>query len=306
MSCASFRSSDLIWRWCLGVTFVCFHSLAGVGPAIGGSIDLGGMLAAAAKSAHASSVVEGQVRFQMLTPTLVRMEFSRAAHFCDAPSVTVLKRDWPSVNVQTRREARWLEVDTGSMILRYRLGSGTFTADNLVVRWKDVQGEHTWKPGDKDDKNLGGVPAPDIAWRTEPGYEPGPLSRNGYFLLDDSHTAVWDSTSKWVKPRGDEKSDQDWYFFAYGPDYKRMLAQLAELLGPIPMIPRYILGTWVGSRAGHSADEWKMIGNEFREKHVPADMFVLDSNTVSRVIWSGYDEDPEQMPDPQWILPLGA
>jgi len=263
------------------------------------------MLAAAAKSAHASSVVEGQVRFQMLTPTLVRMEFSRATHFCDAPSVTVLKRDWPSVNVQTRRAAGWLEVDTGSMILRYRLGSGTFTADNLVVRWKDVQGEHTWKPGDKDDKNLGGVPAPDIAWRTEPGHEPGPLSRNGYFLLDDSHTAVWDSTSKWVKPRGDEKSDQDWYFFAYGPDYKRMLAQLAELLGPIPMIPRYILGTWVGSRAGYSADEWKMIGNEFREKHVPADMFVLDSNTVSKVIWSGYDEDPEQMPDPNGFFHWG-
>ena len=48
-------------------------------------------------------------------------------------------------------------------------------------------------------------------------------------------------------------------------------------LGPIPMIPRYILGTWVGSRAGYSADEWKMIGNEFREKHVPADIFVFDS-----------------------------
>ena len=75
------------------------------------------------------------------------------------------------------------------------------------------------------------------------------------------------------------------------------------------MIPRYILGTWVGSRAGYSADEWKMIANEFREKHVPADILVLDSDSISKVIWSGYDEDLEQMPDPQgffhWALENG-
>ena len=88
-----------------------------------GSIDLGGMLAAAAKPSTASSVVDGQVRFQVLAPSVVRMEFSRAAHFCDAPSVSVLKRDWPSVELKTRREAGWLEIDTGRMILRYRLGS---------------------------------------------------------------------------------------------------------------------------------------------------------------------------------------
>ena len=213
----SVRSGEIIWRGLVAV-FVGWLCLAGVEPAEAGSIDLGGVLAAAAKPAHASSVVDGQVRFQMLKPTVVRMEFSRAALFCDAPSVSVLKRDWPSVDVQTRRQAGWLEISTASMTLRYRLGSGTFTKDNLVMNWKDAEGQHTWKPGDKDDKNLGGVPAPDIAWRTESGDEPGPLSRNGYFLLDDSHTAVWDSTSQWVKPRGDDKSDQDWYFFAYGWD----------------------------------------------------------------------------------------
>jgi hypothetical protein len=34
-------------------------------------------------------------------------------------------------------------------------------------------------------------------------------------------------------------------------------------------------------------------------------MFVLDSNTVSKVIWSGYDEDPEQMPDPRGFFHWG-
>ena len=123
MYLAGHRSSEL-FRWkSLVALFACLLNLIVVGNANAESIDLGGMLAAA-KPAQASSVVDGQVRFQMLTPSEVRMEFSRAAHFCDAPSVSVLKRDWPSVDVQTRREAGWLEIDTGSMILRYRLGSG--------------------------------------------------------------------------------------------------------------------------------------------------------------------------------------
>jgi hypothetical protein len=237
------------------------------------------------------------------------MEYSRAAHFIDAPSVSVLKRDWPTVALQTRREGGWWVIETGKMTVRYHLGSGAFTPENLEVRWKDEQGEHSWKPGDKDDKNLGGVPTNDIAWRTEAGNEAGPLSRNGYFLLDDSHTAVWDGVSQWVKPRADDESDQDWYFFAYGHNYKQMLGGLAELLGPIPMIPRYILGTWVGSRAGFSEHEWEIIANQFREKHVPADVLVLDSDSISKVTWSGYDEDSEQMPDPQgffhWALEKG-
>src|SRR5208337_2112591 len=101
------------------------------------------------------------------------------------------------------------------------------TAQNLQVIWKEQDGEHTWKPGDKDDKNLGGVPG-DIAARAVPGNETGPLSRNGYYLLDDSGTAIWDQPTQWVKPRP-EKAGQDWYFFACGRDFKGMLGELAKL-----------------------------------------------------------------------------
>ena len=299
-------SSDVVWRLFLLVFFESALFLTAGGAAETGSMDLGGLLAEAAKSAHANSIVEGQARFQVLVPALVRMEYSKTARFIDAPSVTVLKRDWPTLTVKTRRDGGWLVLDTGKLTIRYQIGSGAFTAGNLEVKWKDEQGEHTWKPGDKDDKNLGGVSAiHDIAWRTEPVTEAGPLSRNGYFLLDDSHTAIWDRASEWVKARGDDKNDQDWYLFVYGHNYQVMLRDLAELLGPVPMIPRYILGTWVGSRAGYSADEWKMIGNEFREQHVPADIFVLDSCSISKVIWSGYDEDLEQMPDPRGFFHWG-
>jgi alpha-glucosidase (family GH31 glycosyl hydrolase) len=253
------------------------------------------------------AVVVPNARFEVLTPTLVRMEYSPTTQFIDAPSVSVVKREWPAVPYKTRQAEGWVEIDTGKMVVRYRLGSGTFGTENLRVLWRDGRGEHTWKPGDKDDENLGGIPG-DIAGRAVPGKETGPLTRNGYYLLDDSGTAVWDKPSEWVKPRPEKKA-QDWYFFAYGSDFKGMLGELARLIGPIPMVPRYVLGTWFGSRAGYSADQWKMIAHRFREESIPVDVMVLDSDSASKVIWSGYSWDREQMPDPKeffsWMLQHG-
>ena len=117
-----------------------------------------------------------------------------------------------------------------------------------------------------------------------------PPGRNGYFLLDDSGTAIWDKATEWVKPRPEENS-LDLYFFVYGRDFKGMLGELAQLLGPIPMVPRYVLGTWFGSRAGYSANQWKMIAQRFREESIPLDMMVLDSLSAAKVVWSGYDWD---------------
>ena len=42
-----------------------------------------------------------------------------------------------------------------------------------------------------------------------------------------------------------KESVQDWYFFAYGRDYSRVLREYAQLCGPVPMIPRHVLGPMV-------------------------------------------------------------
>lgn len=250
---------------------------------------------AAAEPKHA--VIRGSARFEILSPSVIRMENSPEGKFVDAPSVAVQNRNWGGAEFHAADSGGWLEISTSKLKLRYRLGSGAFGPGNLQISWSDEQGDHGWKPGDKDDKNLGGVPG-DIAERATPGKETGPLSRNGYFLLDDSHTAVWNSAGDWVEPRGTDKTSQDWYFFVYGHDFKSLFREMTELLGPIPMVPRYVLGTWFGSRAGYSADTWKRIISRFREEHVPLDMLVLDSDSTVQHIWGGRDWDQEQMPDP--------
>src|SRR5215472_793012 len=180
--------NDRITRFPLQITSCCLVAMAAA-------------LAVGAAQQPVHAVVAGKVRFEVLAQGLVRMEYSPTSHFIDVPSVSVVKREWPAVPYRSREVEGWIEIDTGKMTVRYRRGSGPFTVDNLRVLWRDERGQHTWKPGDKDDKNRGGVRIPDIPMRREPGNEPGALSRNGYFWLSDSQTAIRDPANGWVKPR---------------------------------------------------------------------------------------------------------
>ncbi len=260
-------------------------------------------------SASLRCIVNGNARFSVIAPGIIRMEYSPAGKFVDAPSVAVTGRDaWPESPFENQVGNGWQSIKTNKLTLRYKEGSGPFTSENLLIEWQDGSSTHTWKPGDKDEQNLGGVPG-DIAHRTVPVTEPGPLSRSGYFLFDDSRSALWNRSTEWVEPRP-EKDSQDWYFFVYGRDYPGVLQSLTKLTGPIPMVPRYTLGTWFGSRAAYNADEWKMIAERFREEHIPLDVFVIDSCSWTNVVWAGYDWDREQMPDPEgffsWMRDRGV
>ena len=192
---------------------------------------------ARSSSGAVPAFIRGMVRFQVLAPALVRLEYSPTGAFVDAPSVAVLNRaDWPQTLVRSREENGWLMLDTEVLCLRYKLDSGPFTTNNLRLEWRDALGTHPWKPGEADDRNLGGVPASLDNRSTKAVTEPGPLSRKGSFLLDDSKTALFDPASEWVKPRPSRDS-LDWFFLAYGTDYKSALAQLSKLVGPVPMLP---------------------------------------------------------------------
>jgi hypothetical protein len=226
--------------------------------------------AAYAKVPASSTVVAGKARFEFLTPSLVRLEYAPSGDFTDAPTAVVQQRDWPAVKVHAERKDGWLVVTTEAMTLRYRPGSGPFTARNLEVSWKGPEGRPgTWHPGDVDTRNLGGLTyslddvraanlPPDGGDGTEspvgvviPGIEvklgqakPGLLSRSGWAFIDDSRTPLWNARAQWIEPRRGPDG-QDGYLFTYAHDYQRVLREYARLSGAIPMVPRYVFGPWI-------------------------------------------------------------
>lgn len=292
---------------CLG-----FNTLAETTP--GNMTDIGGelkKLMGQDESAKTSPenisvpISEGKVRFQVLSPTLIRMEFSPQGSFTDAPSVVAINRNVPEVKYTQMNQDDWVIIDTGRLTLRYKLDSGAFTADTLSIAWKDDKGEHVWKPGDKDTQNLGGVELDLDMWQKKrAGHnfdEPGLLSRAGYTLFDDSQTAIWDETTEWVKDRPDPAST-DWYFFLYGNDFAHFFKEYTWLTGSVPMIPRWGLGAEFCSMRGYSGEEWKLIAERFREEELPLDILILDSPSGNNIIWAGWDWDLEQVPDPKGFI----
>jgi alpha-glucosidase (family GH31 glycosyl hydrolase) len=269
------------------------------------------------------------------------MEYSPSARFVDAPTAVVQKRDWPTVPVEATQKDGWLTVMSGVVTLRYRLRSGPFSAANLEVRWSDPAGTaHAWHPGDVDPLNLGGltysldnVSAANLpAGQAEraspvndniPGIDlllpealPGLLSRSGYAFIDDSPTPVWSAEKAWIEPRP-QPTGQDWYLFAYSRDYRKVLAEYAQLCGPIPMIPRWVLGPWITDfnfeyfpDSGDSRrPDFQRYNQQYlvdevsrlRDSHIPFDALVLDFAWHNYGWEGGYDWSP-LVPHPQELV----
>lgn len=82
---------------------------------------------AATAPLHATDapVVSGQARFTVLTPRVIRMEYSPNAQFEDAPSLVFATRgSAPDVKARVDHEKGWLVIRTDVLTLRYKEGFG--------------------------------------------------------------------------------------------------------------------------------------------------------------------------------------
>ncbi|WP_199440115.1 TIM-barrel domain-containing protein [Umezawaea beigongshangensis] len=131
----------------------------------------------------------------------------------------------------------------------------------------------------------------------------GLLSRDGWYLLNDTETAVaGDDGSTTPRPARD-KPYQDGYFFGYGHDLRQGLADLKALTGPPVMLPQWAFGTWY-SRYGVMTDAQYRgeLLPRFRAEQVPLDVLVVDTDFKAGNDWNGWDWDAQLFPDPRGFL----
>src|SRR5690242_3330039 len=94
----------------------------------------------------AAIVQTGQVRFSVLTPELIRMEWAADGVFEDHASLVVINRRLPVPKFTRDEKDGWLVIDTGKLALRYKIGSGVFAAENLAAFFQLNGKTVNWAP----------------------------------------------------------------------------------------------------------------------------------------------------------------
>ena len=268
-------------------------------------------------------VTAGKARFTVLTPRLVRMEWSEDSRFEDRASLAVLNRNLKVPRFSVTREGETLLIATDSLTLRYT-GRDPFSDKNLSVSFRMNGRVKEWRPGMDDSANLMGTARTldGFDGTNEPrNFDKGILSRDGWALVDESAKCVFEEVDAdwetWVKPR-DPGLRIDWYLFAYGHDYKAALGDFVRIAGRIPMPPKYAFGYWWTRFWQYSDFEFLELAHTIRDLNIPADVMILDMdwheryglrkfNTPKDLFdakdgWTGYDWQEQLFPAPEVLL----
>ncbi len=270
-------------------------------------------------------VVAGNARFTVLTPRLIRMEWSDDGKFEDNKSLTFVNRNLVVPKFKVSQKGNKTNITTDFLTLRYNNDGKEFNEKNLEVKIKDGKKQIVWRPGMTDDGNLLGTcrtldGADGYDLKNGP-LEQGIVSRNGWALVDDSknHILVPDDShwKEWVTVRPDGNR-RDLYLFAYGNDYKQALADYQKVAGRAPLPPKYTFGYWWSRYWQYSDNEFKDLVDKLKSMDMPLDVLIVDmdwhdtfglksKNSAKdeygqRIGWTGYTWQKELFPNPQNFL----
>ena len=279
----------------------------------------------------AAVVTCGGARFTVLTPEMIRIEYSETAQFEDRATFTIVNRNLDVPSYMTTDDGTYLYITTERLSLKYRKGSDPRTVpaspDNLSVTIDNNGTPAYWYPGKPDPLNLKGT------CRTLDGLtgdskrsdmEAGVISRSGWAVVDDSWSATRSDGGRsyalvpdadmgypWWNERADAHA-MDVYLFAYGRNYRKAVADYISIAGRIPLPPDYVFGYWYSKYASYSADDYRQIMSDLKNNNIPTDVMILDmdwhwngnasSMSEGRGGWTGWSWNTNLIPDAKGLL----
>lgn len=302
-----------IWRPLNTLLLTFVFVLAGAIPALSQWQAIG---AAQSVRRDASSVTvdcqNAQLRVVVLAPDLVRVRMQPGRAFGPDESWAVVKTEWPPVPVEitesrasVRMTTSELVVDIGKMpcSVTFRDTRGTVINEDAPGKGMSWSGNEVrvWKTMPPDEYYYGlGERAGSLEhrgrsyvnWNTDAyGYQRGtdPLYQSIPFLLalrqgrsygiffDNPYRSSFDlgNTRRDQYSFGAEDGELNYYFF-YGPDPKKVIERYTELIGRMPLPPKWALGYQQSRWSYEPEDRVREIVATFRRRQIPCDVIYLD------------------------------
>ena len=281
------------------------------------------LLSLGAQDMHQNiAYADNNVRFTVISDGTLRLEYAPDGKFVDNKSFVAVNRLYPDVDYKLKSKGAWIEITTSKMRMRYKKDSGQFTGDNLMIEAVKGAFPFTWKPGVQQKGNLKGT------YRTLDGMdgetqtqtwvadtkkgeqlklEDGLLATDGWSFIDDSQGLLFDNDPdwEWAKERP-ANGGQDWYFMAYGHDYKQALKDYTLFAGKMPLPPRYAFGYWWSRYWLYSDKEFRNLIDNFNTYQIPLDVLVVDMDwhytEKGKGGWTGWTWNRDLFPNPQGFL----
>lgn len=256
--------------------------------------------------AYDGNIVSGsKYRFTVLTPSLIRMEYSEHGVFEDRASQFAFFRDFPENNFVIKSTGGLLRIETANLIVTYRENE-TFSEDSLSVKLK-IEPASTWHFGERFE-DLGGTARTLDRTNGPTPLDHGVCSRYGFSVMDDSDTVVLNDTG-WVETR--KAGSLDFYFWGYGFQYKDAIKDFYRLTGAPPLLPAYALGNWWSRYHAYTQEEYQELIKRFERENIPFSVSVVDMDWHITKIpeelkeedarftngWTGYTWNEELFPD---------
>jgi PA14 domain/Glycosyl hydrolases family 31 TIM-barrel domain/Domain of unknown function (DUF5110) len=228
------------------------------------------VLFAAAGSAAAApdGVLIGNVRVQLLSDSLVRLELRGPEGFENRITFHVVNRDWPGTPFTTNSDAGEIIIHTENYTVRVPQNAESLDgvsvaspAGRTLYTYDGKLENSRWLPGPADH--------PQVWWFADtPRIIPPPWGLTPA-PLNSEHP----KTSGW----GAGNNAPDVYVFIPGGDYRRLRGDFLKLTGPTEMPPLFAFGAWDSRWYDYSeATALKQI-EDYRERRIPLDVLVVDT-----------------------------
>lgn len=271
------------------------------------------------KAKDEAIVRSGHARFTVLTPQMIRIQYSSQDKFEDRATFAVVNRNLPVPEFTSKEEDGYLIIETSNLKLTYKVGgiikSTDATTNVLKVEFALNGRPCTWFPAKDDALNLMGTNRTlDTAWgdNARDRLEKGLLSRAGWSILDESPATKRGDGSRtypmetnadgfdWVS-LPEDKNAIDWYFMGYGHEYKKALYDFTRIAGKVPLPPKYIFGYWYSRYWAYSDAQFRQIISDVKANNIPMDVLIMDMDW-HRSGWTGWSWNKSLIPNPKNLI----
>ncbi len=279
---------------------------------------------------------QASVVVTVLAADLIHVRMVHGTSLPPDHSYAVVKTDWPSVSVEfsgskETRLIRTPELEVRAQLSPFRLAfydrKGNLIskdADTRGMSWDGLQIRcWKWMPDDEHYFGLGEKSTPldkrgrsYVLWNQDPaGFDASsePLYQSVPFFIalrqgrayglffDNTFRSSFDmgAEDRDMYSFGAEGGEMNYYFFA-GPTPRQVESRFTELVGRIPLPPRWSLGYIQSRYSYYPESKVRFIAENFRERGIPCDAIFLDIDYMDG--FRIFTWDKSRFPDPKKMM----